>query len=112
MREGSRTIQLGRAVAAYRAGATAKESAREHKVSRAFLYRHLKFANLLRKGRSNYMPKMDVDLPLEEIWERARQIRESWTQEEAEKRWVGNGLVAKRLSRVLPAIRRLDAEAA
>ena len=111
MREGSRTIQLGRAVAAYRAGATAKEAAKTHKVSRAFLYRHLRFANLLRKGKEIYRAKME-DIPLEEIWERARKIRESWSEEETQRRWVGNGFVAKRLSRVLPAIRRLDAEAA
>lgn len=108
MREGSRTTQMDRAVSDYRRGMSAKLAARNHGVSRSQLYRHLQFCNLLRTGQARYRPRA-LDLTEQEILDAAWRIRQTWTESETQRRYVGHAAVLGRLTRVFTGIvRKMD----
>jgi transposase len=108
--------QMTLAMDSYRQGHSAKEAAKTHGVSRATLYRALRDGRMLRHSKDKYSARTEIDPSMEEIWEEARKIRESWSEEEMHRRWVGlgseGGRASRKLASVLPLIRLHDAEAA
>jgi hypothetical protein len=112
-RIGSHSTQLAKAVVMYRAGVSAKAAADKASISRSGLYRHLKFANLLRKGSERFRSSLHSDPSEETIWKMAEEIRSSWTGEERAKRYVGNaGAGADKFDKMCGILRRAYAGAA
>jgi transposase len=107
---------MNKAIESYRLGNSAKIAAKIWGVSRATLYRALRDGRMLRHSKDKYSSRTENDPTMSEIWEAARKIRESWSEEETQRRWVGlgseGGRASRKLASVLPLIRLHDAEAA
>lgn len=90
--------KLRMAVAIYQKGETLKKTAQRSGLHYSLVYKHLRFANLLRKVR---IVKGNVDPTPEEIAARCAEIQASWTPEEMSRRWVGRAGIRRCPAKVL-----------
>jgi hypothetical protein len=91
------TDKLRMAVAIYKQGETLKNTASKAGLHYSLVYKHLRFANLLRTVR---VVKGNVDPTPEEIAARCAEIQAGWTPEEMSRRWVGRAGIRRVPSKV------------
>jgi lambda repressor-like predicted transcriptional regulator len=82
----STSDKLKKAVAIYQKGETLKNTAMRAGLHYSLVYKHLRFANLLRTVR---VVKGNIDPTPEEIAARCAEIQARWSVEETSRRWVG-----------------------
>jgi hypothetical protein len=90
--------KLRMAVAIYKSGETLRNTASRAGLHYSMVYKHLRFANLLRKVR---VVKGNIDPTPEEIAARCAEIQAGWTPEEMSRRWVGRSGIRRCPAKVL-----------
>jgi hypothetical protein len=92
------TDKLRMAVAIYKQGETLKNTASKAGLHYSLVYKHLRFANLLRTVR---VVKGNVDPTPEAIAAKCAEIQAGWTPEEMSRRWVGRSGIRRCPAKVL-----------